>query len=193
MVSYPRRQRYSRLWRAIECGALAFVALLVSLIAIAAHLTTAALVLGLVAAGLGWRSRRWARLSRRSAIGASSERLVGKQLGRLQREGWTITHSLGWRGGGDIDHVARAPRPRRIVFAIETKTRSYQSADLVRISEIAAWLNGSRFGWSRQESIPVLCLAGARGVERWEVGVAVVSAERLLPLLRRLAAPTPFR
>ncbi len=192
MVSYPRRQRYRRLWCAIECGTLAFVAVLVSLIAIAAHLTTGALAFAAIALSLGLRSRRWARLARRSAIGARSERLVAKHLGRLQREGWTITHSLGWRGGGDIDHVARAPRPRRILFAIETKTRSNGAEDLSRISEIAVWLDRHRFGWSRQESVPVLCLAGARHVERWEAGVAVVSADRLLPLLRRLAASRPF-
>jgi hypothetical protein len=193
MVSYPRRQRYRRLWRAVECGTLGAVALLASLIMIGAHLTTAALAFATLGAALGVRSRRWMGLARRSAIGAGSERSVRNRLRALEREGWTITHSLGWRGGGDIDHVASAPRPLRIKFAIETKTRSYQSADLARISEIAAWLSGSWFGWSRQESIPVLCLAGARGVERWEAGVAVVSIERLLPLLRRLAATTPFR
>jgi hypothetical protein len=100
-------------------------------------------------------------------------------------------HSLPWRGGGDIDHLAIAPGPDALAFAIETKTVSYAPSDLARVGDIAVRL-GDR--WSRRRPrapIPVLCLAGARGVEYSVDGILVLSVDRLLPVLRRLAGLTP--
>jgi hypothetical protein len=129
-------------------------------------------------------------LARRSAIGARSEDLVRNRLRALEREGWQIHHSLRWTGGGDVDHVAVAPHQVGLAFAVETKTCTYTGHDVARIYEVAAWLVQRRAGWCRHGAIPILCLAGPRGVERWEAGVAVVAVDRLVPLLRRLSGTT---
>jgi hypothetical protein len=152
--------------------------------------STLALLLFVAGAACGWRSGYWFRLARRSAIGDRSERHVRCQLQALEREGWTVRHSLRWPGGGDIDHVAVAPAGIGLAFPIETKTQRYTADDLVRIGEIARWMVRRRSGRCARGAIPVLCLAGARGIERWEDGVAVVSAERLMPVLSRLAGTT---
>lgn len=185
MPSYPRRQRYRRLARALAHGGLALVMLLLAALATLGGLSRGAVVFGALGVGFAMRSRRWARLARRSAIGARSEQLVRARLRALEQEGWSVRHSLAWRGG-DIDHLAIGPSSTRVAFAIETKTRSYWAHDLKRITEAAAWHGGRGM-----ESYPVLCLAGLVGVERWEEGVAVLSLERLVPLLRRLAGTTP--
>jgi hypothetical protein len=144
-----------------------------------------------IGALLGWRARRWAKLARRSRIGAISERMVRSKLAVLQRDGWRVQHSLRWPGGGDVDHIATKPGPRGITFAIETKTRSYRLADLERTRRITGWLARRRSPWRRRTVIPVLCLAGAQDVQRFESGIAVVSLERLVPLLCRLAGTAP--
>jgi hypothetical protein len=189
-VGYPRRQQYRRFCRAITDGALGVGAIILAWVAAVAGLTAVAVSLVTVALVLSLRSRRWLGLARRSRIGARSEDRVRGTLAALEREGWRIRHSLRWRGGGDIDHVATAPAPIGLVFAIETKTRSYERHDLERVTEIARSLRGWRRSWCRNEAIPVLCLAGARGVERWEAGVAVLSPDRLVSVLRRLAGTT---
>ena len=123
-------------------------------------------------------------------IGARSEQQVRAQLEALEREGWRIRHSLPWQGGGDIDHLAIAPPGVGLAFAIETKTRTYAPGDLARITTIAHWLVRHGSGWCRHGAVPILCLAGARGIERWEAGVVIVSADRLVPVLSRLAGTT---
>jgi hypothetical protein len=190
VLSYPRRQQYRRFRRAMADGSFAVGAMLLAFVAAGAGMTAVAVSLVMVAVALSLRSRRWLGLARRSRIGAGSEDRVRERLAALGREGWRIRHSLRWRGGGDIDHVATAPAPTRIAFAIETKTRSYHRHDLERITEVASWLHRGRTSWCPKAAIPVLCLAGARGVERWEEGVAVLSPDRLVPVLRRLAGTT---
>jgi hypothetical protein len=190
-ISYPRRQQYQRLVRAARLALLAVVQMLLAAAAAGAGLAPVALVLGAGALLLAFRARRWGGLARRSRIGAGSEDNVRRELGVLEGEGWRVMHSLRWHGGGDIDHLAIAPPASGVAFAIETKTRSYTLADLDRISRIAGRLAQRRRGWCRQAAIPVLCLAGTRGVERFEAGVAVVSLNRLVPVLRRLAGTTP--
>jgi hypothetical protein len=78
-----------------------------------------------------------------------------------------------------------------VVFAIETKTRTYSSADLARIAAVARWQAERQWRSRRGAAIPVLCLAGTRGIERWEGGVVVVSLDRLLAVMSRLAGTTP--
>jgi hypothetical protein len=189
-LSYPRRQRYQRLARAARFGVLALGSLLLAAAAASAGLVTVALVLVLVGIPASLRTGHWMALARRSAIGARSEGLVRNQLRPLEREGWQIHHSLRWTGAGDVDHVAVAPHQVGLAFAVETKTRTYTRHDVARIYEVAAWLVHRGAGWCRQGAIPILCLAGARGVERWEAGVNVVSVDRLVPLLRRLSGTT---
>jgi Nuclease-related domain len=190
-LSYPRVQQYRRLARALGLGALSLVMVVVAVGAAAAGMATVALVMVAVGATLAIRARRWAALGRRSRIGAVSEQLVRKRLTPLERDGWTVKHSLRWPGGGDVDHVATAPLG--ITFAIETKTRSYRWADVQRIRRVAGWLSRRRAPWRPRRVIPVLCLAGERGVERFEAGVAVVSLDRLLPLLCVMAGARPPR
>ena len=191
-VSYPRRQRNRRLARAIRMAALAIGAVSLAAAAALARIDAVAIPLAAVAVLSGLRARAWSELARRSAIGARSEDRVRRQLRKLESEGWVIRHGLGWRAGGDVDHVAIAPNDARVAFAIETKTRSYHAADLSRIGAIAVSLERhGRLGARRRAAIPILCLAGARGVERREGQVVVLSVDRLLPVLRRLAGTTP--
>jgi hypothetical protein len=190
-VNCPRRQQHRRLGRAVRCAALASLAAVLALAAASAGSAPAAISLALAGAGFAIRARRWIELARRSAIGATSEDRVRQQLDALVREGWRVRHAIPWHGGGDVDHIAIAPQTAAVTFAIETKTRSYAVRDLERISRIAEWLALGRPGWGAGGTIPVLCLAGRRGVERFELGVAVVSIDRLVPVLRRLAGTTP--
>jgi hypothetical protein len=67
---------------------------------------------------------------------------------------------------------------------IETKTRSYDDRHLARVREQAAWLSRRRRRWCRRGALPVVCLVRARGVERVDQKVLVVSIDRLLPVLR---------
>ncbi len=188
--SYPARQRNRWLARGLQEAVIALALLLVAgALAGTGSSTLAAtlLVLSLVSASRRWHSLQ---LARRNAVGARSEQLVQAELKALERDGWRIRHSLRWQGGGDIDHQAIAPHWTGLAFAIETKTRTYQSGDLARIAVIAQWLPRRRAGRCR-EAVPVLCLASVHAVERWESGVLVVSADRLAAVLRRLAGTTP--
>lgn len=83
-----------------------------------------AVVLLVLAVGRGFSARRWVGLAERSRVGARSEDEVRHQLASLERLRWRVRHSLPWRGPGDIDSVAIAPSG--VVFAIETKTRTYK-------------------------------------------------------------------
>lgn len=191
VATYPGGQRNRRLVTAAQHGALALVTLLLAVLAASAGLVSIAMVLVLLGGGFSVSCHRSLQLARRNGVGARSEELVRVELRRLEREGWRIRHSLGWRGGGDIDHLAVAPGPGGLVFAIETKTCAYRPQDLVRIAAIADWQSQRRSGGGRHGSIPILCLAGTRRVERWENGVAVVSLDRLVAVMSRLAGTTP--
>jgi len=143
----------------------------------------------LTAVGLGFYARHWLSLARRSRVGARSEDEVQCTLAALQTEGWRLRHSLSWQGGGDIDSVAIAPTG--IAVAIETKTRTYDDRHLARGREQAAWLSRRRRRWARNGALAVMCLVRARGVERVEHDVLVVSIERLTHILRVAAGTGP--
>ena len=85
-------------------------------------------------------------------------------------------------GPGDIDSLAIAPTG--VGFVIETKTRAYDDRHLARVREQAAWLSRRRRRWCRRGAVPVVCLVRARGVQRLEQDVLVVSIDRLIPMLR---------
>jgi len=138
---------------------------------------------------LGFAARRWLSLARRSRIGAQSEDEVQRALASLQAEGWRLRHSLLWQGRGDIDSVAIAPTG--IAVAIETKTRTYDAHHLIRVHEQAAWLSRRRRRWARNGALAVVCLVRARGVERVEDDVLVVSVDQLLHVLRAGAGGRP--
>jgi hypothetical protein len=166
--SYPRRQQARRLARAIQTGGLALVAALLAASMFAGGTAMPAIGLLVLAGALGAGSRRWAALARRSAVGARSEERVRSHLEALERDGWRVMHSLRWPGGGDIDHLAIAPRHLGLAFAIETKTRRHDRRQLARARAVARWVGRRRRGWAPRGAVAVLCLAGGRGIERWE-------------------------
>jgi hypothetical protein len=117
---------------------------------------------------------------------ARSEDAVQRALAPLQAEGWRLRHSLAWQGRGDIDSVAISPTG--IAVAIETKTRSYDQRHLARVREQVAWLSRRRRRWACNGTLGVVCLVHARGVERVEDDVLVVSIDRLGHVVRVAAA-----
>lgn len=156
--------------------------MLVALTAASAGAIPLAGVLLMGALGFGLYARHLLALAARSRVGARSEDEIRRALAVLQHEGWRLRHSLSWRGRGDIDSLAIAPTG--IGFALETKTRTYDDRHLARVCEQAAWLSRWRRRWCRRGAVPVVCVVRARGVERFEQNVLVVSIDRLIPVLR---------
>ena len=76
-------------------------------------------------------------------------------------------------------------------MAIETKTRTYDGRRLDQVCEQAAWLSRRRRRWARNCALGVMCLVRARGVERVEHDVLVVSIDRLTHVLRVAAGMGP--
>ena len=188
-VNYARRQQYRRLSHA---GRVALGSVVVGLLGLAVAIAGAAALGGLLvltAVGLGFYARHWFSLARRSRVGARSEDEVQRALAPLEEEGWRLRHSLPWRGRGDIDSVAIAPTG--VAIAIETKTRTYHVRHLARVREQAAWLARRRRRWARRGALGVMCLVRARGVERVEHDVLVVSIDRLTRVLRAAARMAP--
>ncbi len=181
-MNYARRQEYRRLSRAGRAAAGSVAAALLALVAAGAGAAPPAGLLLLTAVGLGLYARHWLSLAGRSRVGARSEDDVQRALAPLEAEGWRLRHSLPWQGRGDIDSVAIAPNG--IAIAIETKTRTYDARHLARVREQAAWLSRRRRMWTRNGALAVMCLARARGVERAEDDVLVVSIDRLTHILR---------
>ncbi|HET7049055.1 MAG TPA: NERD domain-containing protein [Solirubrobacteraceae bacterium] len=181
-MSYARRQEYSRLAHAGTAAVASTAAALLGLALAGAGAATAAAVSLLAAVALGLHARQWLALAGRSRGGARSEAEVRRTLAVLQREGWRLRHSLPWPESGDIDSLAIAPT--RVGFAIETKTRAYDDRHLARVGDQAAWLSCRRRQWCRCVVVPVVCLVRARGVQRLERNVLVVSIDRLIPVLR---------
>jgi Nuclease-related domain len=190
-VNHARRQQYRRIWRTGEAALLAtlLAALGLGAASIGARLLAAVLLVGAV--GLGAYAYHWFSLAGRSGVGARSEDAVQHALAPLQAEGWRLRHSMSWRGRGDIDSVAIAPTG--IAIAVETKTRRYDRGHLARVQQQAAWLSHHRRSWARNGALAVVCLVYARGIERVEDDVLVVSIDRLTRVLRIAAAMAPAR
>jgi hypothetical protein len=180
--SFPRRQQARRLRRAAASGSAAIVAGAFAATAAGAGATALAGLLALVMAAMLLDAHRWVRLAARSRVGARSEDAVRHALCGLEAEGWRLRHSLQCRGRGDIDSVAIAPSG--VGFAIETKTRTFDARHLAHARQTAAWLYRRRRRWCRRGALPVLCVVRARGLERVEDGVLVVSLDRLVSVLR---------
>jgi len=81
--------------------------------------------------------------------------------------------------------------PTGIAVAIETKTRSYDQRHLARVREQVAWLSRRRRRWACNSAVGVMCLVRARGVERVEHDVLVVSIDRLTHVPRVAAGMRP--
>ena len=177
-MNYPRRQQYQRLGHAIATGAGGLLAALGALLAAAQQALWIALILLLAAVSLSAYARHWSRLAARSRVGARSEEEVQRALSQLAAEGWRVRHSLPWQGRGDIDSVAIAPTG--IAFAIEPKTRTYGDQHVARVREMANWLHRRRRRWSPHGALAVLCVVHARGLERFEAAVLIVSLDELV-------------
>ena len=188
-MNYPRRQQYRRLSRAggAAAGSAAFALAGFTIASAGAGLLAGLLLL--TAVGLGLNARRWLGRAGRSRIGARSEDAVQRALAPLQAEGWRLRHSLPWQGRGDIDSLAISPTG--IAIAIETKTRIYDRVHLARVRDQATWLSRRRRRWARNGALGVMCLVRARGVERVEHDVLVVSIDRLTHVLRVAAGMGP--
>jgi Nuclease-related domain len=187
VISYPRRQAFERLVRAAVAAGTALATALVAVLTVAVGAGVVAGVLLLVTVGLLAHARHWVRLAARSRVGAQSERQVRSALERLEAEGWRLRHSMPWHGRGDIDHVAIAPRGVGFAFAIETKTNTYRREHITHAAATAHWLATRRGRWCPRGALAVLCLARARGVQRVDDDVLVVSIDRLPAALRAKA------
>jgi hypothetical protein len=188
-LNYARRQQYRRLSRAGRAAAGSVVTALLALVVAGAGAAPVAGRLILTAFGLGLYARHWLALAGRSRVGARSEDDVQRALTPLEAEGWRLRHSLPWHGGGDIDSVAISPTG--IAVAIETKTRTYDGRQLDQVREQPAWLSRRRRRWARNGALGVMCLVRARGVERVEHDVLIVSIDRLTHVLRVAAGVRP--
>ena len=188
MISHPRSVQYRHVARCAISGAVAVLTGLASLGAFAGHNAIIAVPLLAATTGFALASRNGLRLSRRHRVGADAEDAVRRALSALAREGWTIQHGADWPGGGDIDHLVRSPQG--LGFAIETKTRSFNQRQLDRTLNIARWAAARRRRYP-QGVVPVLCVVRSRGLQHNYAKVLVVSLDRLVPALRKAAAPTP--
>ncbi|MGZ6563288.1 MAG: nuclease-related domain-containing protein [Solirubrobacteraceae bacterium] len=181
-MNYARRQQYRRLSKAGTAAMASAGAMLLAVAVASAGAVSAAGVLLVVALGFGLYAHHWLSLAGRSDVGARSEDEVRRALAPLKAEGRRLRHSLVWRGHGDIDSLAIAPTG--VVFVVETKTRAYDDRHLARVCDQAAWLSRRRRRWCRRGAVPMVCLVRARGVQRLEQNVLVVSIDRLIPVLR---------
>lgn len=68
--------------------------------------------------------------------GLRGERIAGKSLNRLRRDGWFVLHSVELPSGADIDHVAIGPPG---VFTINTK---HHRGSRIWLGDHAAMVNG---------------------------------------------------
>jgi hypothetical protein len=194
--SFPRRQQYRRLRRAGVSGAASVTAGLLAVIAASVGAIPVAGVLLLMMVGRLIDARRWARLARRSRIGARSEDEVRRAPAGPEAEGWRLRHSLPWHGRGDIDSVAIAPTG--VAFAVETETRTFDVRHLAGVREMALWLYRRRRRWCRRGALPVLCVVRARVWSGSRAGFSsfrvTVSCQRCgLPPARRNAPGVPGR
>jgi hypothetical protein len=112
----------------------------------------------------------------RNAIGAQSEQQIHDVLEQLRPYGYTITHGVRWAGGGDIDHLVRAPDGLGV--CIETKTRNFDERHLDRLRRQADSLARRRREYPRGV-LPILCIARERDTQRLADGVLIVSPDRL--------------
>ena len=181
-MNYARRQQYRRLSKAAMAAMASGASVLLALAVAGAGAVSAAGAILVLALGFGIYARHWLSLAERSRVGARSEDDVRRALAPLLADGWRLRHSLPWRGRGDIDSLAIAPTG--VAFVVETKTRTYDGRHLTRVCDQAAWLSRRRRRWCRRGAVPVVCLVRARGVQRLEQNVLVVSIDRLIPVLR---------
>lgn len=187
-MTHARRQQYR--YRIRGAGS-ALSAAVVSLVAVGAarsgqdaHTVFALLLL---VAAVCWAAGRSQRLAERWRVGADSERVVQHALKELAGSGWVVRNGVRWPGGGDIDHLVRSPEG--VGFAIETKTRTFSEGHLRRTAATARWAARRRRRYP-SGVVPVLCVVRARRLESRYGDVVVVSLDRLLAVVERVAQTT---
>ena len=187
--SFPRRQQYQRLRSAAASSVAGLATGVFAVTAASAGAVPVAGMLLLVMVGLLTYARHWVRLAGRSRVGARSEDDVRRALAPLEAEGWRLRHLLPYGSRGDIDSLAIAPAG--IAFAIETKTRTFDARHLAGVQETAASLYRRQRRWSPRGALPVLVVVRAKGFERVQDEVLIVSIDRLVAALRAAAGTSP--
>ena len=183
-MSHARRQQYRHIARTAGYALAAALALLAAPSASRGGGEALVVATLLLAAGLTWAACRAQRLANRWRVGADSEGAVEDALKNLVGSGWAVRSGVPWPGGGDVDHLVRSPNG--LGFAIETKTRTFSQQHLRRTAATARWAARSRRRYPRGV-LPILCVVRARGVESRCGDIVVVSLDRLLGVLDRLA------
>lgn len=175
-MSYPRCRQRAWAVRATVyeiAGTAAFIAAFIALGTGRALAAAVAFPAGcvLVAAYTGAADR-----AARNRIGADSEQLVRGTLNRLRPHGYTITHGVPWRAGGDIDHLVRTPDG--LGLCIETKTRTFDHTHLERLRRQAdSAARGRQFP---RGVLPVLCVASEHDLQLLHDGIMIVSPDQIL-------------
>jgi hypothetical protein len=114
------------------------------------------------------------------------------QDGRCVNHGTVAGEPGELRGSRRVREGARgngAPSPPRLWPT--SSTRTYERRHLALAHEQAVWLSRRRRRWCRRGTLAVLCLVRARGVQRCEHDVLVVSIDHLTPTLRIAAGAVP--
>jgi hypothetical protein len=184
VLSYPRRQQLRHLHRAASTAAGALAAGLVALAAAANGLVGAAALLLTVAAGLAGSDPSFGA-PRRSASGRRRVREAGApraESAARRRLANRPRHRL----AGSRRHRPRRGHAVRVGFAIETKTRWFDSRHIERTRATAAWLARRHRSWCNHGVLPVLCVVRRSRIEHVHAGVFVVSVDRLMSNLLAL-------
>ncbi len=75
----------------------------------------------------------------------------------------------------------------------EIKTRSFDGQHLVRVREMALWLQARRRRWCPAGALPVICVLAPARLERVEAEMLIVSPDRLPAALRGAGARSSAR
>lgn len=123
--------------------------------------------------------------------GAAGERVVGKRLVALERQGWEVLHSVRLASGSDIDHLAIGPEG---VFTINTK---HHAGATIRVGTHVVWVNRSKLPYIRNsrheaeraarlltaacrmpvEVTPVLAFVGAQRIDYTDPAPDVIATD----------------
>ena len=190
-MNYPRRQQLRRLSHAAEAATASAAAALLGFVTAGAGAQTAAAVLLLSAAGLALYARHWLSLAGRSGVGARSEDEVRRRA-RAASGGRVAAAALAALAGAR-GHRLVGDRAERRGVRDRDQDEGVRRSPSRSGADQAAWLSRRRRRWCRRGAVAVVCLVRARGVQRLERDVLVVSIDRLIPALRRAISPVSRR
>jgi len=127
---------------------------------------------GLGAVLIGWGTRGWSRAGRLRAHARACAQ-VKRALAPLAADGWVLTHSRRWPGDRRLDFLVITP-DGLLGFVIGCVWGQPSDEALHFAHEAASWLATTTRGYAS-----LVAVAGVRGVERIEAGVACISPDRL--------------